>query len=51
MMDKAQADAYILEYLPRLYGFAVKRCYSYDEAEELCAQIVETVYRALRREV
>ena len=48
-MDKAQADAYILEYLPRLYGFAVKRCYSYDEAEELCAQIVETVYRALRR--
>ena len=48
-MDKAQADAYILEYLPQLYGFAVKRCYSYDEAEELCAQIVETVYRALRR--
>ena len=47
-MEKQQADAIITEYLPKLYGFAVKRCYGYDEAEELCAQIVEEVYRALR---
>lgn len=39
-MEKQQADAIITEYLPKLYGFAVKRCYGYDEAEELCAQIV-----------
>ena len=47
-MEKQQADAIITEYLPKLYGVAVERCYGYDEAEELCAQIVEEVYRALR---
>ena len=48
-MDKQTADRLITEYLPKLYGFAVKKAYSYAEAEELCADIVAEVYASLRK--
>lgn len=48
-MDKQTADQLITEYLPKLYGFAMKKAYSYAEAEELCADIVAEVYASLRR--
>ncbi len=34
-MIKQKADEIITEYLSRLYGFAIKKSFSYDEAEEL----------------
>lgn len=46
-MDKVTADKIISEYVKKLYGFAVSKTYSLDEAEELSAQIVLEVYRAL----
>lgn len=46
-MDKQNADKIITEYLQKLYGFAVKKSFSYDEAEELCAEIVKEVYVSL----
>lgn len=48
-MNKQQADSIITEYLPKIYGFAVKRSYSYDEAEEISAEIVKEVYTSLLR--
>lgn len=48
-MDKQITDQIITEYLPKLYGFAVKKAYSYDEAEDLCADIVQEVYLSLLR--
>lgn len=45
-MNKQQADKLIVEYLPKIYGFAMKRAFSFDEAEELCSDIVEEVYRS-----
>lgn len=46
-MDKQRADRIITEYLQKIYGFSVKKSFSYDEAEELCAQIVHEVYLSL----
>lgn len=46
-MDKQKADFIITEYLQKIYGFAVKKAFSYDEAEELCADIVQEVYLSL----
>ena len=46
-MDKQKADQIIKEYMQKLYGFAVKKTYSYDEAEELCAEIIKEVYSSL----
>jgi RNA polymerase sigma factor (sigma-70 family) len=43
-MDKQQADKLIVEYLPKIYGFAMKKAFSYQEAEELSSDIVEEVY-------
>ncbi|MBQ8640740.1 MAG: sigma-70 family RNA polymerase sigma factor, partial [Clostridia bacterium] len=43
------ADGIITEYLPKLYGFAVQKTFLYDEAEELCGEIVYQVYLALRK--
>ena len=43
-MDKQQADQLIVEYLPKIYGFAMKKAFSYQEAEELSSDIVEEVY-------
>ena len=46
-MDKQKADQIITEYMQKLYGFAIKKTYSYDEAEELCAEIIKEVYSSL----
>lgn len=46
-MNKHQADKLIIEYLPKIYGFAMKKAFSFDEAEELSSDIVETVYLSL----
>lgn len=46
-MDKQKADKIITEYLPKIYGFAVKKSFYYDEAEELCSDIVAEVYPSL----
>ena len=48
-MDKQTADRLITEYLPKLYGFAVKKAFSYAEVDELCADIVAEVYTSLRK--
>lgn len=48
-MDKQHADNLITAYLPKLYGFAVKKAFSYAEAEDLCADIVAEVYASLRK--
>lgn len=46
-MDKHRADWIITEYLQKIYGFAIKKSYSYDEAEEICAEIIQEVYQSL----
>lgn len=46
-MEKKTADKIITEYLPKIYGFAVKKAYSYQEAEEISADIIKEVYSAL----
>ena len=46
-MDKQRADQIVVEYSNKIYGFAVKKSYSYDEAEELCAEMVKEVYLSL----
>jgi len=43
-MEKQQADKLIVEYLPKIYGFAMKKSFSFDEAEELSSDIVTEVY-------
>ena len=48
-MQKEIADRIISEYLQKIYGFAVKKSYSFDEAEELCAEIVKEAYLSLLR--
>ncbi len=48
-MDKQTADNFITAYLPKLYGFAINKAFSYAEAEELCADIVAEVYASLRK--
>jgi hypothetical protein len=39
-MKKEQADKIITEYLQKIYGFAMKKAYSYDEAEDVCSEIL-----------
>lgn len=46
-MNKQTADNIITEYLQKIYGFALKKSFSYEEAEELCAEIVQEVYFSL----
>lgn len=46
-MDKQTADKIITEYLPKIYGFAAMKSFSYDETDELCADIVREVYISL----
>ena len=46
-MDKQKADKLITEYLPKIYGFAMKKAFSYSEAEELSSCIVTEVYSSL----
>ena len=46
-MEKKKADRIIMEYLGKIYGFAVKKSFCYDEAEDLASEIVAEVYRSL----
>ncbi len=46
-MKKQKADSIITDYLQKIYGFAVKKSFYYDEAEDLASDIVEEVYRSL----
>lgn len=46
-MEKQKADSILTEYLAKIYGFAVKKSFSYSEAEDLCADIIEEVYVSL----
>lgn len=46
-MNKRQADQLIVKYLPKIYGFAMKKAFSYEEAEELSSDIVAEVYLSL----
>ena len=46
-MNKQQADELIVQYLPKIYGFAMKKAFSYQEAEELSSDIVTEVYLSM----
>ena len=46
-MDKQKADQIITEYLTKIYGFAMKKSFSYDEAQDLCSDIIKEVYFSL----
>ena len=46
-MNKHQADEIIIKYLPQIYGFAIKKSFSYEDAEELSSDIVTEVYMSL----
>lgn len=43
-MEKQKANELIVKYLPKIYGFAMKKAFSYKEAEELSSDIVSEVY-------
>ncbi|MBR3894029.1 MAG: sigma-70 family RNA polymerase sigma factor [Clostridia bacterium] len=49
-MNKQKADELIVQYLPKIYGFAMKKAFSYEEAEELSSDIVTQVYLSLLSE-
>ena len=46
-MEKQKADDTIILYLEKIYGFAFKKAYSYDEAEELASEMTAEVYTSL----
>ena len=46
-MDKQKAEGILTEYFSKIYGFAMKKAFSYAEAEEICAAIVEQLYESL----
>ena len=46
-MEKSKANAIITEFLQKIYGFACKKSFSYDEAEELASEMTAEVYRSL----
>lgn len=46
-MDKQKADELLISYLPKLFGFAMKKSFSYAEAEELCSEMVAELYESL----
>ncbi len=46
-MEKQKADKVITQYLNKIYGFAVKKSFSFDEAEDLCSEIIFAVYSSL----
>lgn len=48
-MEKQKADKVITQYLNKIYGFAVNKAFSFDEAEVLCSEITFAVYTALLR--
>lgn len=46
-MDKQSANKITLQYFKKIYGYSIKKCFSYDEAEELCAAIGAQLWVAL----
>lgn len=46
-MIKENADKLIIEYSPKIYGFAVKKAFSLEESEEFAAEMVKEVYLSL----
>ncbi|MEG6612125.1 sigma-70 family RNA polymerase sigma factor [Pseudoclostridium thermosuccinogenes] len=48
-MNRRKADEIITEYLTKLYGFAIRKSFSYVEAEELCSDIICELYSSLLR--
>ena len=46
-MEKQKADKLILKFSSKVYGFAVKKSFSYDEAEELSAEMLKEVYLSM----
>ena len=46
-MNKQKADELIVAYLPKIYGFAMKKAFSFAEAEELSSDIVTEIYLSL----
>ncbi len=46
-MDKQKTDSIVTEYFHKIYGFAIKKSFSYDEAEDLCSDIIQEVYISL----
>ena len=46
-MEKHIADQIITNYFQKIYGFAIKKSFSYEEAEDLCSDIVQQVYESL----
>ena len=46
-MEKQLVDQMMETYFHKIYGFAVKKAYSDDEAQELCAEMVKEVYLSL----
>lgn len=46
-MEKQKANHVITQYFKKIFGFAMKKSFSYDEAEELSAQMVSEVYISL----
>ncbi|MBR4072140.1 MAG: sigma-70 family RNA polymerase sigma factor, partial [Clostridia bacterium] len=46
-MDKNYAEKIVTEYLKPIYGFALKRCKTEADAEDLSQEIVLRAYRAL----
>ena len=46
-MEKQKAEEIITEYLEKIYGFAFKKAFSLDEAEELAAAMTAEVWQSL----
>ena len=46
-MEKQCVDQMMETYFHKIYGFAVKKAYSEEEAQELCAEMVKEVYLSL----
>lgn len=49
-MDKQDADKIITEYVPKLFGFAMKKLSDIDRAGELAAEITLQVYQTLLKQ-
>jgi RNA polymerase sigma factor (sigma-70 family) len=49
-MKKSETDKIISEYVKKLFGFAVSKLNSIDEAEELAAEITLQVYKSLLKQ-
>lgn len=43
-MKKDKADQLIVKYSQKIFGFAMKKAFSYDEAEELSGEMLKEVY-------